>query len=96
LKAGLSLAQGAAAVMPPLLWARPVTELADAVGDGDADGDGDAGSRVRPVKSEPTIRSTVPGARLASRRSVTWASSLLRVFTRARSAADEYSITELV
>src|SRR5712691_1256818 len=51
---------------------------------------------TRPVKSEPRIRSTVPGARLATRRSVTLVSSFLRVFTSAMSAADEYSMTDLV
>ena len=42
------------------------------------------------------MSSTVPGVRLASCRSVTLESSFLSVFTSARSAAEEYSITELV
>ena len=94
MKAELSLAHGAAAVMPPLFWARPTTELGDA--GADAEGEGGAGSRVRPVKSEPRIRSTVPGTRLASCRSMTWASSFLSVYTKARSAADAYLIIEVV
>jgi len=41
-KALESLAQLAAAVMPPLAWARPLTPDGDADGDGDADADPDA------------------------------------------------------
>ncbi len=42
------------------------------------------------------MRSTVPGVRLVTCRSVTLASSLLSVFTAARSAEEAYSITDLV
>ena len=48
------------------------------------------------MNSEPRIRSTVPGVRLATCREVTLVSSFLRVFTAAMSAAEEYSMTELV
>jgi hypothetical protein len=91
--------------MPPVDWARPVTLEEDALALGDADGlalgddvgDGCATEEaVRRVKSEPKMRSTVPGLRLASFRSVTPESSFLSVFTSARSAEEEYSITELV
>src|SRR3954452_17178847 len=51
---------------------------------------------ARPVKLEPRIRSTVPGARLATRSAVTLVSSDLRVFTAAMSAAEPYSMTEVV
>jgi hypothetical protein len=62
----------AAAVIPPLDWARPATPDADAEADGlaPADARGEPVARVavvcgvrgaRPVKSEPRIRSTVPG-----------------------------------
>ena len=49
-----------------------------------------------PVKSEPRIRSTVPGARLDTCRDVTLVSSFSRVFTAGMSAAVEYSMTDLV
>ena len=48
------------------------------------------------MKLEPRIRSTVPGVRLATCSVVTLASSFLRVFTAAMSAAEEYSMTEVV
>ena len=95
-------------MMPPVDWARPVTLEEDGLVLGDADGltlDDDVGDGCtaeedvfgfRPVKSEPRMSSTVPGLRLASSRSVTPESSSLRVFTSARSAEEEYSITELV
>jgi hypothetical protein len=94
--------------MPPVDWARPVTleedgpvlSDADGLALGDADGDGCAAVEdvfgFRPVKSEPRMSSTVPGLRLASCRPVTPESSFLSVFTSARSAEEEYSITELV
>ncbi len=64
--------------MPPVDWARPVTLEEDGLALGDADelalgddvGDTCAAGEVvfgfRPVKSEPTMSSTVPGLRLAS------------------------------
>ena len=48
------------------------------------------------MKSEPRISSTVPGATLGSSRSVTLVSSFFSVLTAAISAAEGYSITELV
>jgi hypothetical protein len=121
-KAPLSAVQAAAAVMPPLDWARPVTPEAeaegfageDAPGEEDAAKDGLAGEEggevdattgvapacgvfgTRPVKLEPRIRSTVPGVRLATFSEVTLVSSFLRVFTAAMSAAEAYSMTEVV
>src|SRR5690242_5044818 len=52
--------------------------------------------RTRPVKLEPRIRFTLPGVRLATRSVVTSVSSRLSVFTAAMSAAEEYSMTEVV
>ena len=51
---------------------------------------------TRPAKLEPRIRSTVPGVRLATRSEVTLVSCFLRVFTAAMSAAEAYSMTEVV
>ena len=98
--------------MPPLDWARLDTPEEDAEADGLAPADAcwvagvadacgvtwvaGAGAGARPVKSEPRIRSTVPGVRLATRREVTLVSSFLRVFTAAMSAVEEYSMTDLV
>ena len=81
-KAELSLAHGAAAVMPPFDWARLLTPEAEELALGAADtlvlGDGDGCAEAeedtwgfRLVKSEPRMSSTVPGLRLASSRSVT-------------------------
>ena len=94
-------------MMPPFDWARLLTPEADALALGKADtlalgvGDGcaEAGEDTwgfRLVKSEPRMSSTVPGLRLASCRSVTSESCFMSVFTSARSAEEEYSITELV
>ena len=94
-------------MMPPLDWARLLMPEADALALGEADavalGVGDGGAEgeedtcgFRLVKSEPRMSSTVPGVRLASSRSVTLEISFLSVFTSAISAAEEYSITELV
>src|SRR5438874_1423873 len=51
---------------------------------------------TRPVKLEPRISFTVPGVRLATRSVVTSVSSCLSVLTAAMSAAEEYSMTEVV
>src|SRR5690348_9586314 len=97
--------------MPPLAWARPATPEAEEEAEGLAEADGGedwtagpAGEVVpacgvfgtRPVKLEPRIRLTVPGVRLATRSVVTSVSSCLSVFTAAMSAAEEYSMTEVV
>ena len=54
------------------------------------------GLRASPVKSEPRIRSTVPGVRLDTCSEVTLVSSFMSVFTAGMSAAVEYSMTDLV
>jgi hypothetical protein len=97
----------AAAVIPPLDWARPATPDADAEADGPAPADpcGDPVAvalgvlvvcGARPVKSEPRIRSTVPGVRLDTCSEVTLVSCFMSVFTAGISAAVEYSMTDLV
>ena len=94
-------------MMPPFAWARLLMPEADglALGETDALALGVAGGCAaveedtcgfRLVKSEPRMSSTVPGVMLASSRSVTFDISCLSVFTSATSAAEEYSITELV
>jgi hypothetical protein len=50
---------------------------------------------ARPVKSEPRIRSTVPGVRLDTCSEVTLVSCFMSVFTAGMSAAVEYSMTDL-
>ena len=51
---------------------------------------------ARPVKSEPRIRSTVPGVRLDTCSEVALVSCFMSVFTAGMSAAEEYSMTDLV
>jgi hypothetical protein len=91
-------------------WAKLAIPDADAEADGlapeDACGDPVAGVAVavgvlvacgaRPVKSEPRIRSTVPGVRLDTCSEVASVSCFMSVFTAGMSAAVEYSMTDLV
>ena len=106
-KAEPSAVHAAAAVIPPLDWARLATPDADAEADGLAPADacelpvlGVAFTcglwGASPVKSEPRIRSTVPGARVDTCSEVASVSCFMSVFTAGMSAAVEYSMTDLV
>ena len=96
----------AAAVIPPLDWARLATPDADGLAPADACEPPVLGVALTceacglrgasPVKSEPRIRSTVPGVRLDTCSEVTLVSCFMSVFTAGMSAAVEYSMTDLV